>query len=197
MATTSDDEITAATIGELKPYGVGVVIEDYNPDWPMWFAVEQAAIGAALGSRALRIEHTGSTAVPGLAAKSVIDILLLVLHTSDEQAYVPDLEAVGYTLRAREPAWYEHRFLIRRVDQGAPYDVNLHVFSPDLAAPEIERLLAFRDWLRTHDDDRAYYERTKRALAQRNWKYLQHYANAKGDVVGEILTRAMRGRAGG
>ena len=104
---------------------------------------------------------------------------------------------VGYTLRAREPAWYEHRFLIRRVDQGAPYDVNLHVFSPDLAAPEIERLLAFRDWLRTHDDDRAYYERTKRALAQHNWKYPQHYANAKGDVVEEILTRAMRGRAGG
>ena len=85
------------TIGELKPYGVGVVIEDYNPDWPMWFAVEQAAIGAALGSRALRIEHTGSTAVPGLAAKSVIDILLLVLHTSDEQAYVPDLEGRIHT----------------------------------------------------------------------------------------------------
>jgi GrpB-like predicted nucleotidyltransferase (UPF0157 family) len=83
---------------------------------------------------------------------------------------------------------------MRRVDEGAPYEVNMHVFSPELAAPEIERILVFRDWLRTHDEDRANYERTKRELAQHNWRYLQHYANAKSDIIEEILARALRGR---
>jgi GrpB-like predicted nucleotidyltransferase (UPF0157 family) len=98
---------------------------------------------------------------------------------------------VGYVLRAREPNWYEHRYLIRRVEDGAEHGVNLHVLAPELGAPEVERILAFRDWLRTHDDDRAYYERTKRELARRDWKYVQHYANAKSAVVEEILKRAL------
>jgi GrpB-like predicted nucleotidyltransferase (UPF0157 family) len=191
VAKSSDDELAAAVIGQLQPYAVKVVVDDYNPMWPVWYSTESAAIREALGRAARRIEHAGSTAVPGLAAKPAIDIVLAVTDASDEAAYVPALEAVGYTLRARERAWYEHRFLIRRVDQGAPYDVNLHVFPAELGAPEIERMLAFRDWLRTHEEDRARYERTKRELAQRNWKYIQHYANAKSDIVEEILTRAL------
>jgi len=194
VATTSDDEIAAAIIGELKPYAVKVLIEDYKPEWPTWYAAAKAAICGVLGPLVLRIEHTGSTAVPGLAAKSVIDMLLVVPDTSDEAAYVPALESVGYTLGSREPGGYEHRFLMRRVYERAPYNVNLHVFSPELAAPEIERILVFRDWLRTHDEDRANYERTKRELAQHNWRYLQHYANAKSDIIEEILARALRGR---
>jgi GrpB-like predicted nucleotidyltransferase (UPF0157 family) len=195
VATTSDDEIAAATIDALRPYAVKVVIEDYNPDWPMWYSAERAAICAVLGPTVVRIEHTGSTAVPGLAAKPVIDMLLVVGDASDEATYVPALESVGYTLRSREPSWYEHRFLTRRVDEGAP-TINLHVFPATSAAPEIERMLVFRDWLRTHDEDRAYYERTKRRLASNNWKYLHHYANAKkSDVIEEILTRAVRRRA--
>jgi GrpB-like predicted nucleotidyltransferase (UPF0157 family) len=194
VAKSSDDEVTAATIGERKPFAEKVVVEDYNPSWPAWYSAENTAIGAALGRVALRIEHTGSTAVPGLAAKPVIDIVLVVPDASDEATYVPSLEAAGYTLRAREPGWYEHRFLIRRLGDGAPYDVNLHVFPSGLGAPEIERMLAFRDWLRTQAEDRAHYERTKRELARRNWKYVHHYANAKSDVVEEILTRALRER---
>ena len=193
MATTSDDEYAAAIIGELKPPSVQVVIEDYNPDWPAWYWAERMAICAVLGKLAVRIEHTGSTSVPGLAAKSVIDMLLVVRDTTDEAAYVPALEAVGYTLRSREPSWYEHRFLNRRVDEGAPHDVNLHVFPPELGAPEIERILVFRDSLRGHEEDRAHYERTKRGLAQHNWKYVHHYANAKSDVIEKILSRALQG----
>ena len=117
MATTSDDEIVAAIIGELKPYAVKVLIEDYKPEWPTWYAAAKAAIRGVLGPLVLRIEHTGSTAVPGLAAKSVIDMLLVVPDTGDEAAYVPALESVGYTLGSREPGWYEHRFLVRRVDE--------------------------------------------------------------------------------
>jgi GrpB-like predicted nucleotidyltransferase (UPF0157 family) len=191
-----DDLIAAATVGELKPYAVQVVLEDYNPDWPAWYAADESAIRAALGDLVLRIEHTGSTSVPGLAAKPIIDILLLVPDSADEPGYVPPLERLGYTLRIREPDWYEHRCLNQRAENGAPHSINLHVFSPNRAAPEIRRMLAFRDHLRAHPDDRAYYERTKRQLAQRNWKYVQHYANAKSDVVEEILTRALHGRSG-
>ncbi|MFE7718750.1 GrpB family protein [Nocardia rhizosphaerihabitans] len=194
MATLdSDDEITAATIGELEPYAVKVVIEDYNPGWPIWYSEEEAAIRAALGVLVLRIEHTGSTSVRGLAAKPIIDILLVVPDTADEDVYVPALEAAGYTLRIRQPNWHQHRCLIRRTEDGAPWSVNPHVFSPELGAVEIERILAFRDWLRTHDEDRVYYERIKRELAQYNWKFVQHYANAKSEVVEEILRRAQRG----
>lgn len=189
----SDDEITAATIGELEPYAVEVVIEDYNPGWPIWYSEEEAAIRAALGVLVLRIEHTGSTAVRGLAAKPIIDILLVVPDTADEDAYVPALEAAGYTLRIRQPNWHQHRCLIRRTEDGAPWSVNLHVFSPEQGAVEIERILAFRDRLRTHGEDRVYYERIKQELAQHDWKFVQHYANAKSDVVEEILRRAQRG----
>ncbi|BDU01819.1 GrpB family protein [Nocardia sputorum] len=193
MATVDDEEIAAATVGELRPYGVEVVLEEYNRAWPDWYAEEEAAIRAALGDVALRIEHTGSTSVPGLAAKALIDILLLVPEAADEAAYLPALEAAGYALRIRQPGWYQHRCLVRRVDDGAPRDVNLHVLSPESGTPEIERILAFRDWLRTHDEDRVYYERTKRELAQREWKFVQHYANAKSAVIEEILGRALPG----
>ncbi|MGY2114270.1 GrpB family protein [Nocardia gipuzkoensis] len=193
MATLDDDEIAAVTVGDLQPYAVEVVLEEYNPAWPDWYAEEEAVIRAALGAVALRIEHTGSTSVPGLAAKPLIDILLLVPDTTDEPAYVPALEAAGYALRIRQPGWYQHRCLVRRVDTGASRDVNLHVLSPESGAPEIERILAFRDRLRTHDSDREYYERTKRQLAQRDWKFVQHYANAKSAVIEEILGRALSG----
>ncbi|WP_063053374.1 GrpB family protein [Nocardia arthritidis] len=193
MATLDDDEIAAATVGEVEPYAVKVVLEDYNPAWPDWYAEEEAVIRAALGDVALRIEHTGSTSVPGLAAKPLIDILLLVPDADDEAAYLPALEAAGYALRVRQPDWYQHRCLVRRVESGTRRNVNLHVFAPESGAPEIERVLAFRDWLRTRDEDREYYERTKRALARRDWKFVQHYANAKSEVIEEILGRALSG----
>ncbi|MGW4352861.1 GrpB family protein [Nocardia sp. NPDC004582] len=193
MATMDDDAIADAFVVEVRPYSVPVIIEEYDPHWPAHYEAEATAIRDTLGAKVLRIEHTGSTSVPGLAAKPVIDMLLVVADTADEAAYVPALAALGYTLRVREPDWYGHRCLVRRVEDGAPRSVNLHVFSPELGAPEIERVLAFRDRLRTHDDERAYYERTKRELAQREWKYVQHYSNAKSDVIEEIIARALRG----
>ncbi|MEU1545030.1 GrpB family protein [Nocardia sp. NPDC005745] len=193
MATLDDDEIAAAMVGEVEPYAVEVVLEDYNPAWPDWYAEEEAVIRAALGEVALRIEHTGSTSVPGLAAKPLIDILLLVPDPDDEAAYLPALEAAGYALRVRQADWYQHRCLVRRVESGARRSVNLHVFAPESGAPEIERILAFRDRLRAHDEDRKYYDCTKRALALRDWKFVQHYANAKSEVIEEILGRALSG----
>jgi GrpB-like predicted nucleotidyltransferase (UPF0157 family) len=185
-----EESIRAATVGELTPYAVKVVVEDYDPRWPSWFEQDRAAIAGALGEKALRVEHTGSTSVPGLPAKPIIDILLLVDDTADEAAYVPPLEAAGYALRIREPHDLEHRMLRRRVENGDPHSVNLHVYSPRYAGAEIERVLGFRDWLRTHDEDRDHYAAVKRELARREWKYVQNYANAKTDVITEIHVKA-------
>ncbi len=180
---TTEEELRAVTVGVLQPHNSTVLIVDYDPDWPRQFAVEAAKIRAALGERALLLEHVGSTSTPGLAAKPILDVLLVVADSADEPSYVPDLEQAGYVLRTREPEWFEHRVL-----KGVEPAVNLHVFSP--GCPETERMLLMRDWLRTHDDDRALYEKTKRELAQRTWKYVQNYADAKTEVVEAILARA-------
>jgi GrpB-like predicted nucleotidyltransferase (UPF0157 family) len=132
----------------------------------------------------LVLEHVGSTSIPGLSAKPKIDIVLGVADTTDEQAYVPDLEAAGYVLRIREPDWHEHR-LLRSTDT----EVNLHVFTVGCA--EIERMVRFGEHLRTNVADRLLYERTKQDLAKRHWKYVQHYADAKSEVVEEILGRVI------
>jgi GrpB-like predicted nucleotidyltransferase (UPF0157 family) len=109
-----------------------------------------------------------------------------VPDSADEDAYGPALEAVGYVLRIREPDWFEHR-----VFKGPDTDVNLHVFSA--GCPEIEHMLRFRDRIRENDADRELYERTKRELAAKKWKYVQDYADAKTVVVEEIVARALRG----
>jgi GrpB-like predicted nucleotidyltransferase (UPF0157 family) len=182
-----EEALKAITIGELAPYPAKIVIADYNPAWPSWFEWDRERIVAALGRTALSVEHVGSTSVPGLPAKPIIDILLEVDDSADEQTYVPALETQGYTLRVREPGWLEHRLLRRR--DAPPHDVNLHVFSQNHAAAEIARMLDFRNWLRTHDDDRNRYAATKRELSTREWRYTQDYAEAKTEVIEEILSK--------
>jgi GrpB-like predicted nucleotidyltransferase (UPF0157 family) len=182
---TSEEELRAATIGEPERLDGRVRLVEYDPEWPRLYQREADRIRAALGERALLVEHVGSTAVPGLVAKPKIDILLVVADSAYEAAYVPPLEAAGYVLRIREPDWHEHRLL-----KGPDTDVNVHVFSPD--SVEIDRLLRFRDHLRANAADRELYAQAKRELAQRDWKYLQSYADAKTEVVEEIVARAQR-----
>ncbi|GCE29406.1 hypothetical protein KDA_48900 [Dictyobacter alpinus] len=181
--TTTEEQLQAVTIGELVPLSGPILIADYDQEWPKLFSREAERIQATLGDRVLLLEHVGSTSVPGLAAKPIIDILLVITNSTDEPAYVPALEAAGYVLRIREPDWYEHR-LFKRLDPV----VNLHVFSP--GCPEIDRMLLFRNWLRSNASDCQLYEFTKRKLAGQNWKYTQNYADAKTTVVEEILGRA-------
>jgi GrpB-like predicted nucleotidyltransferase (UPF0157 family) len=179
-------ELRAVTVGELQPVEGPIELVDYDSSWPGLFAREAERIRAALGDRVVLLEHTGSTSVPGLAAKPIIDITLAVPDSADEEAYVPALEAAGYVLRIREPEWFEHR-----VFRGPDTNVNLHVFSD--GCPEIDRMVRFRDWLRTDQADRELYERTKRKLAAREWTYVQDYADAKTAVVEEIVARAFTG----
>ena len=183
--TMTKDQIIAATVGERQPLNSTIYLAPYDPAWPSLFTRLAKQIHEALGDAILLLEHVGSTSVPGLSAKPIIDMVLAVADSSDESSYVKPLEEKGYTLRIREPDWYEHRLLKPPEVEG-----NLHVFSA--GCEEIERMLLFRDWLRTHADDRLLYEETKRELAARTWKYTQNYADAKAKVVQEILARARR-----
>ncbi|WP_395746202.1 GrpB family protein [Prosthecobacter sp.] len=162
-----------------------IVIADYDPRWPAQFERQASLISQALGAKALVVEHVGSTSVPGLAAKPIIDIDVLVADSANEASYLEALLTAGYVLRVREPDWHQHRML--RTPQ---LDVHLHIFST--GCMEFTRHIAFRDWLRTHADDRLLYESTKRRLAAAQWPDMNAYASAKTEVVEAILTRALK-----
>ncbi|ROP35317.1 GrpB family protein [Saccharothrix texasensis] len=179
----SEERIRAAHVGAAPRLAGRVVLVAYDPAWPGLYEREAARIRGALGAGVLGLAHVGSTSVPGLAAKPVVDVVLAVADSADEASYVPALEAVGYVVRIREPEWLEHRMF-----KGPDTDVNLHVFTA--GEPEVARMVAFRDRLRVSEEDRVLYERTKRELAARDWTYLQQYADAKADVVADILGRA-------
>lgn len=160
-----------------------VALFDYDPAWPAMFQVQADRIRAALGDRALLVEHVGSTSVPGLIAKPCIDIVLVVADAGDDDAYVPDLQRAGYVLRIRETFHDEPH----RVFKAPDMNVNLHVHSRGSA--DAARLIAFRDWLRAHPEDRDRYADAKREIAARTWTYMQNYADAKDDIVREIAAR--------
>ena len=183
---TTEEELRAAWVREPPRLSGRIRVVDYDPAWPGLYRREADRIRSVLGDRVVRLEHIGSTAVPGLAAKPVIDILLVVPDPADEPAYVPDLEAAGYVLVIREPGWFQHRCF-----KGPDTDVNLHVYPP--GCQEIERYLLFRDRLRADPEERARYQRAKRELAERDWTYVQQYADAKTEVVEGIIARARRG----
>jgi GrpB-like predicted nucleotidyltransferase (UPF0157 family) len=186
-APMTEAEIRAATVGELQPLTARIQVVDYDPEWPGRFQRDAERIRSVLGDRVLLLEHVGSTSVPGLAAKPIIDIMLVVPDSGDEPAYAADLEAAGYVLRIREPDWYQHR-----VFKGPDTNINLHVYSP--GCPEIERMLWFRDRLRSDRSDREHYQRAKRELAERDWTYVQQYADAKTTVIEAIIARAAAAR---
>lgn len=176
-----EERLRKVLIGGPEPQTV--MIADYDPAWPVRFRLEEARIRGSLGAAALQVEHIGSTSVPGLAAKPIVDILLVVANSGDETSYLPALEDVGYALRVREPDFYEHRMFRTRAR-----DVHVHVYSS--GSPEIRRYLLMRDRLRVSADDRELYARTKRELAETDWPSMDHYAAAKTEVVEGIIARA-------
>jgi GrpB-like predicted nucleotidyltransferase (UPF0157 family) len=180
---TTEEYLAAVTIGAREPVNSSIYLAPYDAAWISKFSLFAARIRDALHERVLLLEHVGSTSVPGLSAKPVIDMVLAVSDSTDETSYVPPLVEHGFTLRIREPDWFEHRLLKAPDDDG-----NLHVFSS--GCEEIARMLAFRDRLRAHEEDRRRYEDVKRELAGRTWKHVQNYADAKSEIVREILGRA-------
>lgn len=186
--TMTDQEIEAAYVTAAPRLDGPVTLAPYDPRWPEAYAALAARIGERLAALAHRVDHAGSTSVPGLPAKPVLDLVLTVPHPADEDAYVPALAPLGLRLTLREPDWYAHRLLRGTPGHPAADAVNLHVF-PE-GCPETARMLRFRDHLRASEADRELYARTKRELAARTWRYTQQYADAKSEVVAEILRRA-------
>ncbi|HEV2529410.1 MAG TPA: GrpB family protein [Thermomicrobiales bacterium] len=178
-----DDEIIAARVDGMAEHNRTIHLAEYDPDWPRRYDRLAGMIRAALGDRVRLLEHVGSTSVPGLIAKPRIDIILAVPDSSDEDAYLPDLVAAGFRLTIREPDWFEHR-VVTRADE----DTNVHIFTEGCS--ELDDMIRFRDWLRANDADRELYAATKRELGARTWRYVQHYADAKGEVVAQIKARA-------
>jgi GrpB-like predicted nucleotidyltransferase (UPF0157 family) len=180
---TTEEQMRAAHIGAMRPHNAPIQLMDYSAEWPALFIREANRVRVTLGDRVRMLEHVGSTSVPGLAAKPIIDMILAVADSAEEQAYVPAMESAGYALHIREPEWHQHRLF-----NGPDTNINLHVYS--FGCPEMDKMLMFRDWLRSNDADRELYERTKRELAKQTWKYVQNYADAKTSVVEEIVARA-------
>ncbi|WEV68407.1 GrpB family protein [Bifidobacterium sp. ESL0769] len=183
---TFDD--TPAPRGE-SPFVSGeprrdIAVVPYDSSWPTLFEKLRMAIVNALGFRALGIEHIGSTSVPGLAAKPVIDIDLTVANSAEERLYTPALEKAGFRLVIREPWWYEHRMF--RGDDPA---CNLHVWS--VGSPEAVRHLIFRNWLRQNAEDRHLYISVKREAANHtHTSTVSEYNQRKQDTIRSIYHRA-------
>ncbi len=170
------------------PSSEPIIVVAHDPGWPQVYAVVADRIRAALGKRAIDLDHIGSTSVPGLPAKPVIDIDLTVADSSDEAAYVPDLEAAGFRFVLRERGWHEHRLLT--CDDPR---TNLHVFSPD--CPEVIRHRMFRDWLIENPDDLALYRDAKlesAAAATAAGEDGMEYNLRKQPVIREIYDRMFR-----
>ncbi len=182
--TSAPDPLAGVLIGGREQ--VDIVVVDDDGRWPERFAAVRERLVGALGERALRVEHIGSTAVPGLAAKPLLDVLVVVADVEDEDAYVPALEGAGFVLRVREP---EHRMV-----RTPARDVHVHLYEPD--HPAVRAYLDLRDWLRVDAADRALYAATKRRLAAQAWSDMNAYADAKTDVVQAVLGRARAWRAG-
>lgn len=176
------DYVEKVTLGKVRQHPK-IQLQAYDPKWVDSYKEEEQKIQRALGEKALLIEHVGSTSVPFLSAKPIIDILLLVADSAREEDYVPALLAEGYQLRIRELEWYEHRMF-----HSAGKSVHLHVFSS--GCPEAQNMLNFRNWLRLNEEDRLKYEQTKQSLAAKTWQTVQQYADAKTSVVTEIRERA-------
>lgn len=174
-----------AAVRLVRPPAQPVVVVDPDPEWPAAYAEVERRLRDALGRRVLAVEHVGSTAVPGLPAKPVLDVDLVVPDAAEEDDWLPALERLGLVLVVREPEWQEHRML--RSDGPV---ANIHVFGPQALEPR--RHVLFRDWLRAHPEDRAAYGDLKRRLAaEHSFTDVMEYNNRKAALVYDILERAL------
>lgn len=166
----------------------GIEVVPHDERWPDVYRALECRVRTALGDRVLRLDHVGSTAVPGLAAKPIIDVALIVDDPAAEDAYVPELAAAGFDLVVREPWWYEHRALVHDDPR-----CNLHVYGPSAAEPVRQQM--FRDWLVSHPEDRERYQEAKLAAASAAnaaGEHVMEYNARKEGVIRDIYERAFR-----
>ena len=176
-------DVTAVElVGGTEP--LTLELHSHDEQWAGLYLDHRRRILNALAAASVGVEHIGSTSVPGLAAKPIIDIVVTVDDITAEEDYLDALLAAGYELRTREPG---HR-LVRTPTR----DVHVHIYQQ--GAPEVAEYLLLRDWLRSNADDRDLYESTKRSLLRSRWDDMNAYADAKTDVIRAITARARTAR---
>lgn len=165
-----------------------IVIEPYRETWPQVFETERAALRSVLTIPSVQIEHIGSTAVPGLAAKPIIDVMLGAASLADIESQIPALSRLGYVyVRELENELPERRFFAK--PRIHPRQIHLHavVFNEEFWIPH----LAFRDALRANPDQARAYEALKRALAQVHGDDRESYTRAKGEFILALVNQAL------
>ena len=178
----------------MEKYGAGsIVVCDYDPNWPTLFEQERTRIKNVLGSFALAIEHMGSTAVPGLPSKPIIDLLVGVpsLEEATERCIEP-IEALGYKYVPEYASWIPGELFFRKGPPG-PWTHHVHLMEPSY--PRWDTLLVFRDYLRAHPEAARAYANIKRALAASSKDDIAAYRNGKSMFVEETTARARAWRA--
>jgi len=176
------DVTTVELVGGPEP--LDFQLQDHDGRWATGYLEQRRRILRALAGQTIEVEHIGSTSVPGLASKPILDIVVVVPDITAEENYLDGLLQSGYQLRTREPG---HR-LVRTPER----DVQVHIYEHgDLAVSDY---LLLRDHLRSDATDRALYENVKRALMAQHWDDTNDYANAKNDVIAAIKERARAAR---
>ncbi|WP_338688533.1 GrpB family protein [Bradyrhizobium sp. 26S5] len=178
----------------MEKYGAGaIVVSAYDPNWPALFDQERARIQAALGGLALAVEHIGSTAVPGLPSKPIIDLLVGVLDLDGAQhRYVEPMATLGYTYMPQYESWLPGELFFRKGPPG-PWTHHVHVMP--LSHPRWQQLILFRDYLRAHPEAARAYADVKRVLACTSRDDIAAYRNGKSAFVEATTARALAWRA--
>lgn len=183
---TYQPELIEKVATRKSPASLSIVAP--NPDWPKIYTELEAQILYALGPACEYIAHVGSTSVPGLPAKNIIDIDVTVKDATDEATYVPALEAIGFQFFSRERHYYEHRLFI----SYSPH-ANLHVYCNESA--EVIRHRIFRDRLRKSPSDRDLYAIAKikaSAATIGAGGRMSQYTERKAGVIRQILRRGFK-----
>ncbi|KAJ0380591.1 hypothetical protein COL26b_001298 [Colletotrichum chrysophilum] len=178
VKTYEDDPTIVQRIATRKTK-LPLAIEPPNPAWPEHFEFLKARIIGAIGPTAVSISHVGSTSVPNLPAKAVIDVDLAITNPTAEDEYAPALEAAGFQFLLREPEWHEHRFFAM------------------IGTAEMERHLVMKEWLMTHEDDKELYAQAKidaAGVSNGLGETVVEYNFRKENVIREILERAFRAK---
>ncbi len=168
-----------------------VIIVEYDPEWPACYEEEKHLILRAVGGKALAIEHIGSTAVLGLGAKPIIDMMAGVHNLTEAEELLPSLREIGYedvTPEPGDPEWYYCLGKKHRPDNPRIENYHLHLMKYE--SETWKRHVAFRDFLRTHPDVAQEYEILKRGLAAKHGSNRLDYTNAKTEFIASVVNRA-------
>jgi GrpB-like predicted nucleotidyltransferase (UPF0157 family) len=177
----TEGQLQSISVGQRDTRRSAIELVPNDPAWAGHFARLSRDIRSALGSRLIAVEHVGSTAIPGLPAKPIIDIDATIYNPADESGYRDVLEGLGFALTIREPEWHQHR-MFKLSDPRT----NLHIYADNCSLPM--RDVAFRDLLRNDRQAALAYSELKRELSSQEWSSSQHYAEGKSELIIDLLS---------